>query len=122
MPRGAGPGERRGGRQKGTPNKRTLLRAETLARLRIEGSDPVDFMLNVMKNPGVPLDMRLDAAARVAPFVHPRLQAVMHTQNLSGKSELQELIEELDGTSRGLPDYTDASGEWENGPPDSLDS
>lgn len=114
MPRGAGPGERRGGRQKGTPNKKTLLRAETLARLSIEGSDPVDFMLNVMRNPHVPLDMRLDAAAKVAPFVHPRLQAVMHAEQPSGKSELQELLEELDGTSRGPPDYTDLSAEWEN--------
>jgi len=121
MPRGAGPGERRGGRQKGTPNKRTLLRAETLARLRIEGSDPVDFMLNVMRNPHVPLDMRLDAAAKVAPFVHPRLQAVVHAQE-PGQSELAELIAELDGTSRGLPDYTDSSAEWENGSSETLDN
>src|SRR5688572_4552325 len=118
MPRGAGPGERRGGRQKGTPNKRTLLREETLARLRIEGNDPVDFMLNVMRNPHVPLDMRLDAAVKVAPFVHPRLQAVVHTQNPSGKSELQELFEELNGTSRGLPNYTEASA----GPSERLDN
>jgi hypothetical protein len=98
------------------------LRAETLARLRIEGSDPVDFMLNVMRNPHVPLGMRLDAAAKVAPFVHPRLQAVMHAPQASGKSELQELFEELDGTSRGLPDYTESSAEWENGPSERLDN
>jgi hypothetical protein len=78
-----------------------------LARLRIEGSDPVDFMLNVMRNVDVPLDMRLDAAVKVAPFVHPRLQAVMHAQQSSGKSDLQELLEQLDGMTRGIPTYHD---------------
>jgi hypothetical protein len=37
MPRGSKPGERRGGRQKGTPNKKTLLRD---AALTIAAANP----------------------------------------------------------------------------------
>ena len=41
MPRGSRPGERRGGRQKGTPNKKTAAIAEKLERL---GCDPIEGM------------------------------------------------------------------------------
>src|SRR5262249_20766205 len=39
MPRGSRPGERRGGRQKGTKNKRTV-EAELLAQRMLEGAPP----------------------------------------------------------------------------------
>lgn len=41
MPRGAKPGERRGGRSKGTPNKATATVQDTLSRL---GVDPFEGM------------------------------------------------------------------------------
>lgn len=68
---------------------------------------PVEFMLGVMTNDELPLAVRLYAAVRVAPYMHPRLQAVMHAQQPSGKSDLQELLEELDGMSRGIPACND---------------
>lgn len=86
MPRGAMPGERRGGRQKGTPNKKTALRQKTLAQLRIGGSDPVDFMLNMMRNPDVPLEMRLDAAAKVAHLSTPGCKPSCIPQSRQGRS------------------------------------
>ena len=67
------PGERRGGRQKGTKNKSTLQREQKLAE---SGLLPLDFLLGVMRNPRRPLHERLDAAVKAAPYVHPRLKAV----------------------------------------------
>lgn len=72
MPRGSKPGERRGGRKKGTPNKSTVARAEELAA---GGELPRDYMLRVMRDPSVDHSRRDDMAKSVAPYVHARLQA-----------------------------------------------
>jgi hypothetical protein len=71
MPSGPRPGERRGGRKKGTPNKRESIRRKAIEQT---GTTPVEFMLGVMSEN--PLAMRLDAAKSAAPYVHARLQAV----------------------------------------------
>ena len=83
MPRGSAPGERRGGRQKGTPNKSTIerkLRAqEGLAAARQTGRLPLDIMLAVaVGGPGADKisDRQLQAAIAAAPYVHPKLAAV----------------------------------------------
>jgi hypothetical protein len=76
MPRGSKPGERRGGRQRGTPNKKTALHNAVLcaAAAKPNGS-PLDFMLGLMRDPNVPTDLRVEMAAAAAPFVHARPQA-----------------------------------------------
>jgi len=76
MPRGSRPGERRGGRQRGTPNKKTLLEnAAFLAAAADANHSPLDFMLALMRDPQVPLDLRVDMAAAAAPLVHVRPKA-----------------------------------------------
>lgn len=47
MPRGSKPGERRGGREAGTPNRITLTIAEKLQEL---GCDPIEFQAIVVSN------------------------------------------------------------------------
>ena len=47
MARGANPGERRGGRTRGTPNKRTL---EVQERLQELGCDPIEGMVRIAKS------------------------------------------------------------------------
>jgi hypothetical protein len=77
MPRGSRPGERRGGRQRGTPNKKTLLKnAVFLAAASEPNRSPLDFMLALMRDPQVPLDLRIEMAAQTAPFVHARPEPV----------------------------------------------
>ena len=77
---GSRPGERRGGRKPGTPNRRTIgLRAGLVAAgaspeaavlpLR---QQPVDFMLSVMDDPTQPTTTRLAAATAAAPYLHFR--------------------------------------------------
>jgi hypothetical protein len=56
MPRGAKTGERRGGRQKGTPNKRTMAVAEKLAAL---ACDPIDGMAGIAMDESTELSLRV---------------------------------------------------------------
>ena len=80
MPRGSSPGERRGGRKRGTPNKTTA--AQRLAAIE-SGLPPLDFLLSVMREDRNPIELRIEAAKAAAPFVHARLSAV----NVGGKAE-----------------------------------
>ncbi len=71
---GAAPGERRGGRQKGTKNlvsKRERMRKECQA----SGQTPLAYMLAKMRDPVAPMEMRNWAANAAAPYVHPKLAA-----------------------------------------------
>jgi hypothetical protein len=80
MPRGSRPGERRGGRQRGTPNKKTLFKnAVFLAAASDLNRSPLEFMLALMRDPQVPLDERINLAAAAAPFVHARPEPVRKT-------------------------------------------
>jgi hypothetical protein len=71
MPRGSKPNERRGGRQLGTPNKKTLLK---LAAMNAAGEDasPLEFLLRLMRDPTFPISDRLNAAAEAAQYLHAR--------------------------------------------------
>jgi hypothetical protein len=69
-------GVKTGGRKKGTPNKASAAKAAAVAA---SGLTPMEFMLQTMRDPGQPLDIRLDAAKSAAPYVHPKLSAVEHT-------------------------------------------
>jgi len=73
MPRGSAPGERRGGGQKGTLNKRT---AEILAEIEAGGEMPLAYMLRVMRDESLPMAGRMEAAARAAPYCHAKLANV----------------------------------------------
>jgi hypothetical protein len=85
MTRGSKPGERRGGRRKGTPNKATTerrLRTETgLAAARQSGVMPLDVILARMRdetlpNGRKPSDEQFQAAIAAAPYLHPKLAAI----------------------------------------------
>ena len=97
MPRGSKPGERRGGRTKGVPNKRT---AETVAKVEASGLMPLDYMLSVLRDPGAPVEQRMDAAHKAAPYVHARLTAV----ELSGTVETNYVM--------AMPAVAESTEEW----------
>jgi hypothetical protein len=63
------------GRKAGIANKRTLeLRAIAEGQPR-EGT-PLGFLTSVYRNEALPIELRIDAAGKAAPYVHPRLTAV----------------------------------------------
>ena len=64
---------RRGGRQKGTPNKKTQA---VVAAIESSGLTPLEYMLQAMRDETNPVSVRLDAARNAAPYVHPRLTAI----------------------------------------------
>src|ERR1700704_3747678 len=76
MPSGSKPGERRGGRQRGTPNKATVA---TTAALKAASADPtitpLQFLLGVMRDPAAPTGLRVQVARAAAPLVHGKLGA-----------------------------------------------
>src|SRR5580704_16137000 len=71
MPRGSKPGERRGGRQRGTPNKSTALKnAAFTAAVTDPNLMPLDFFLTVMRQADLPLEFRVAAAQQALPLAH----------------------------------------------------
>jgi hypothetical protein len=75
MPRGCKPGERRGGRKPGTPNKKTALVTTAFAAATSNQElSPLDFFLAVMRDPSIPPDWRFRAAHAAAPYVHPKAE------------------------------------------------
>ncbi|WP_333679892.1 hypothetical protein [Dyella sp.] len=68
-------GQKSGGRKKGTPNKATTEREKAVAA---SGLTPLDYMLKTMRNSKLPAAIRLDAAHKAAPYVHPKLASVEH--------------------------------------------
>lgn len=78
MPRGSKPGERRGGRKPGVPNKKN---AERIARAEASGMLPHEFLLAVTRGEQIgdhtpTFDERLEAAKAAAPYYAPRLAAI----------------------------------------------
>ena len=81
MPRGSRPGERRGGRQKGTPNKKTLLHNAALSAAAADPNlSPLDYLLNVMRDQTLPLETRIAAAREALPFFHSKPQELVARQ------------------------------------------
>jgi hypothetical protein len=68
------------GRKPGSCTKKTRAIAEGAAA---EGIMPLEFMLAVMRDPSVDMNLRADMAKASAPFVHPRLS----TTQLKGDPE-----------------------------------
>lgn len=68
--RGSKPGERRGGRKPGTPNRATQ---EQRDEIMASGLTPLDYMLSILRDGEADPDKRFEAAKAAAPYVHPRL-------------------------------------------------
>ena len=88
MPRGSRPGERRGGRQKGTRNIKTLEseQASEAAAKKLHEIIPEAFkgdghtlLMAIYKDPEYPADVRIDAAKAALPYEKPRLAAIHAT-------------------------------------------
>lgn len=116
MPRGSKPGERRGGRKKGVPNKDKQAEIEAIKKT---GMTPLEYLTSVYQSPLPPeiseaiaknkLDVetiqavsgwharRLDAAKAAAPYVHPKLVS-MHSTDNNRKQSFQEWVEEQEAS------------------------
>lgn len=79
-------GKRRGaGRKPGVPNKATIARQE---RVAATGQTPLDYMLEVMRDPRASKSRRDGMAKMAAPYVHPQVRTVQHTGQNGGPINL----------------------------------
>lgn len=98
---GSKKGERRGGRQKGTPNKENPQRAAQREMIRaIIGTDgdPMKVFIDILKAPDAPADWKFKAAEILMPFTYPKLASVEQRDGGSSHEErlrdYQRMLEE----------------------------
>jgi hypothetical protein len=71
--RGSKPGERRGGRQLGTLNKKTVLRNAAMQAVAADPTlSPLDYFLALMRNEELPLRSRVTMATKALPYLHTK--------------------------------------------------
>jgi hypothetical protein len=95
--------KKRGGRRKGTRNKRTFqMMAEAKARLAEmsigKHEKPLDFLLEVMGTVDLPLKLRMHAAEKALPFMHYRLisnEKLNATMNMDPERSSAEIRDDL---------------------------
>jgi hypothetical protein len=81
MPRGSRPGERRGGRQRATPNRRTVLTNRILAGVADSPASTVNELVLVLaKDQGLPADIRMAVARKASLFGSSRS---MHSRSVA---------------------------------------
>jgi hypothetical protein len=88
-------GYKTGGRQKGTRNRATITRERDVAA---SGLTPLEFLLSVMRDERNDLTSRIDAAAKCAPYVHPKLASVLSINVPASQveeSERQHLMQDI---------------------------
>src|SRR5438105_3125435 len=94
--------QKTGGRQKGTPNKRTQ---ESIAKVKASGLSPLDYMLSILHSK-VPrganvlqkiahTQMRFEAAKAAAPYVHSKLASVEHKGVGGGPIEFTQITRKI---------------------------
>jgi hypothetical protein len=81
--RGTSPGERRGGRQQGTPNKLTQALTERLAAL---GYNPIEGMARIPMEESQRRALRAGMYRELAQYVAPKRKALEHKGKLAGSS------------------------------------
>lgn len=106
------------GRKRGSKNKASL---ETEAKAAALGMLPKEFLLYVMngnfkaikeKKDAITLDMRIDAAGKVAPYIHRKMPQVLQMSNLGDLTddELREFIARSESGGVGAQGGTGSEG------------
>ena len=78
-----------GGRQKGTPNKKTADLQSTLINL---GFDLLDEIVKTI--PDLKPDKKADVLLELMGFLYPRRKAIAYTDEISGTEDIEETVEE----------------------------
>lgn len=86
-PKSTGEQKPRRGRKAGVPNRASAARERELAA---SGLTPLEFMIACMRNEANDPAMRLDAAAKAAPYVHPRLAQTQLTGKDGGPIQIED--------------------------------
>jgi hypothetical protein len=85
--RGSKPGEKRGGRQKGTPNKKTLGVTEKLEAL---ACDPIEGIARTAMDETQPMALRTSIYRELAQYVTPKRKALEHKGEMAANFRASE--------------------------------
>lgn len=88
-------GKKTGGRQKGTPNKRTAAKQALVVQATQEGITPLEVMLGAMRDAWAAGDKEAAAnfAKDAAPYLHPKLSSVEHKGDPDNPLEQNSRVE-----------------------------
>jgi hypothetical protein len=81
------------GRPKGSRNKFSKLQAE---RAYATGETPLEYMLAVMRNPRASSRRRDEMARAAAPYVHPKLQAILASTSVPDRMSNAEYAAQVE--------------------------
>tara|TARA_Y100000004_G_scaffold75872_1_gene85358 strand:+ start:5911 stop:6303 length:393 start_codon:yes stop_codon:yes gene_type:complete len=108
--RGPKPGTPRvGGRDKGTPNKKTVALQERVKKFMqqqgIKNFDPLVALAGIAVDKATPLKLKVESLKELAQYLHPKRRAVEvsgeQTINVQEKEkklkEIDDLLEEIEG-------------------------
>lgn len=90
--RGAKKGERRGGRQKGTLNKRTLLFETAREACEAKGYSPIETLIEIARNRKNDPGVRGRAAAELCTYLYAKRKAIEHSGPGGSPIELSHSI------------------------------
>jgi hypothetical protein len=62
-------------------------------RAEATGILPAEYLLSVMRDENNPIDVRMEAAAKTAPYYHARLAAIEHSGDGNGPIQHKVIIE-----------------------------
>jgi hypothetical protein len=125
MLRGSRPGERRGGRKRDTPNRRTILRDRILSiGLDYPAASQRAFLLKLVKDRKLPADTRMAVAPQSFPPKRRRSSRTGRPRALAGSTIAQEVLA-IEGSavaSKGLrtPAVVPAIRDWNRQALDAL--
>lgn len=90
-------GRKTGGRKPGGLNKATRTKLQALARLKVEGNDPMSFFTAIMRDKDAPYEERKFASHALLKYYHPQLASIeartggtTHEQRLEMLKQLSE--------------------------------
>ena len=122
MLRGSRPGERRGGRKRDTPNRRTILRDRILSiGLEHPAASQRAFLLKLVKDRKLPADTRMAVAPRCFPPKRTGSSRTGRPRALAGSTIAQEALAGSEAGSKGsrVPAVVPAIRDWS---PQALDA
>jgi hypothetical protein len=110
MLRGSRPGERRGGRKQGTPNRRTILRDRILSiGLDHPAASQRAFLLKLVKDRKLPADIRMAIAPQCFP---PKRTRAGRPRALAGGRTIAPEAAGKDGFAAAMPAAVPAIRDW----------
>jgi hypothetical protein len=114
--RGSAPGERRGGRGIGVPNKRTpelkAARDSALKEALTGGETPLEVIIAVMRGTTEITDRQFNAACAAAPYVHSRLtSATIEHRDAISELTIEQLRSFVDAAERHNAENAGDAGE-----------